>query len=102
MAYDVIVAPLADEELDNILLYMSNDLSNPNAAQRFFYKIKDSIENLETFPNMYPLCELPIFATEHRKIIIDNYVIIYKCDETNKKVYVLRILYGKTEYFNGL
>lgn len=102
MGYNLIITPSADKDLNDIIQYMSNDLSNPNAAKRFYEKVEKSYANLEEFPCMYPLCELPRFSDNHRKIIIDDYVIVYRFDEISGTNYIIRVLYGKVNLLNSL
>lgn len=102
MGYNLIITPSADKDLSDIIEYMSNDLSNPNAAKRFYEKVEKSYDNLEEFPCMYSLCELPEFSDNHRKIIIDDYVIVYKFDESSGEISILRVLYGKVSLLNEL
>ena len=35
-----------------------------------------------------------------RRMVIGNYIAIYTIDEKNKKVYILRIIYGGSDYKN--
>lgn len=39
---------------------------------------------------------------EYRKLIINNYVAIYRIDEENKVVYIIRIVYGGRNYLNEI
>ena len=34
----------------------------------------------------------------YRKLVIDNYIVLYEVDENYKQVVVYRIIYGKTDY----
>lgn len=39
---------------------------------------------------------------EYRRIVINNYVIIYTVDEENHKVYIVNIYYGRSDYLAKL
>lgn len=48
---------------------------------------------------MYEACrDLRLRAKEYRKAVIRNYVLIYKVDEKNRTVLLLRFFYGKQDY----
>lgn len=63
--------------------YIYYSLQNPIAARHFLNKIKKQISTLQYFPEMYP--KLCIGKNENlRKMLIGNYVIIYKVDNFNR------------------
>ena len=49
---------------------------------------------------MYPLCSEPLDALGYRKIVIENYILIYSVDEKSETVNLLRSFYGKRKYIN--
>lgn len=61
-------------------------------------KIEQSILKLEQNP--YSCIEVHIkpHNNVYRKLVIDNYVVLYEVDETYKQVVIYRVLYGKRDY----
>ena len=48
---------------------------------------------------MYEACrDLRLCAKGYRKAVIRNYVLIYKVDEKDQTVLLLRFFYGKQDY----
>ena len=67
------------------------------SAEKITDKILDTLEKLGDFPYMGAQHSDPELARlEYRKVICDDYVCIYKIIEN--RVYVYRILNGKTDY----
>lgn len=96
--YDLIFSPEFVKDLNNTFEYILLTLSNELAAKKLMKEIDDSIMNLQTSPEMYPLSGEPLDALGYRKIIIKNYIIIYSIDKKNSNVYLLRCFYGKQNY----
>lgn len=99
MAYKIDITPLADQDLDEIVSYISGTLENPIAAASFLDEVESCYGNLEKMPFMFEECRDPqLKALGYRRAVIKNYVMVYRVDETGKTVYVLRFFYGAREY----
>ena len=99
MGYKLIETRLASQDLDNILEYMAVRLQNPAAASAFADAVEQCYSLLEHTPLMYEVCrDLRLRAKGYRKAVIRNYVLIYKVDEKNRTVLLLRFFYGKQDY----
>lgn len=86
----------AGRELEKILEYISEDLCNPSAATAFAKKVFENIDTLCAFPDRGALVENEFVADKSvRRLVIDNYLLYYKSDESAKRVDILRIVYGK-------
>ena len=82
--YEVILTTQAKMELNNIYKYISNFLFAPKAAQKFIDKFKTSILRLEHLPKSCSIISEDINSKyEYRKLIINNYIVIYSIDEEN-------------------
>ena len=57
--------------------------------KRFTSKLKKYISNLRENPYMYPVYSE---NTDYRRMIIDNYIVLYKIFEDVKKIKIFRIL----------
>lgn len=99
MAYKVVETELAVQDLNGILEYISVSLSNPTAASAFADEVEKCYAGLERMPLMYEQCQdVQLCALGYRKAVIKNYLLIYKVDEAEKTVYILRFFYGRQNY----
>lgn len=95
------LSPLAISDLQEIKAYISDDLSNPIAANRVINQIIDDYTLLETSPEMgAPLSAKINIATDYRYLVSGKYIVFYKTDK--EYVYISRILYGVREYIRIL
>ena len=96
--YEIVVTDIAREELEEIYDYIYNNLSNENAANKLMDKIEQAIFTLEENP--YKCVEIHIRQSNdvYRKLIVDNYIVLYDVDEEYKQVVIYRAIYGKRNY----
>lgn len=99
MEYKVVITKPAEQDLDDIVSYMVHDLAAPKAASDFLDAVADCYTNLAQMPGMYALCSNPSLNARHyRKVVIKNYILIYRFDESEKTVFILRFFYGGRDY----
>ena len=99
MAYKLIVSKEAHRDIDEISGYIACELKNPKAAISFLDDVEESYRFIEDNPFMYSLCDDRWLRKEgYRKIPIKNYLIIYRVNETQKYVFVVRVIYGPRDY----
>ena len=97
--YKLVVTELAHQDLDSIISYIAIQLMNPTAASDFLYEVDKCYGYLKSNPVMYSKCNDSRLEKEgYRKAVIKNYILVYKVDESNKTVIVLRFFYGAREY----
>ena len=60
--------------------------------------IRDSVKDLKEFPFSCPVCENQSSENERRKLIVNNYIIIYEVNEQNKTVTLLNCVYARSDY----
>ena len=96
--YKIEYLETALDDIKEIVLYISNNLSNPKAAYTLAEKIVEKADTLSTFPYGRPVYN-PIRQLEHeyRTIFIDNYTLFYWIEEENKKVIIARVIYSKRD-----
>ena len=86
----------AEQDLDEILHYISVDLVNPTAAQNLGRKVFEKIDMVRTFPESGAPVDNEFLADKTvRKLPVDNYVIYYKAHYEEKVISIIRIIYGK-------
>ncbi len=92
--YEVKITPKAIQELDCIYDYIANDKLAPEHAKGQVDRIKTAILNLDTFPQSHQERNEGRYAGKgYRQLLIDNYITIFRIDETHKTVYVVTIQY---------
>ena len=99
MAYRLIVSKEAHKDIDDIVHYIAGELSNPGAAAGFLDDIERSYRAVVNNPRMYSLCnDGRLHKDGYRKIVIKNYLILFRIDDEEKTVLVSRIIYGGRNY----
>lgn len=94
--YNYILTELALEDLDGILQYISEDLSNKQAAQNFGRKVFETIDTIREFPKSGMFVDNEFVSDKTvRKVQIDNYLLYYNVVDSQNMLYVLRIVYAK-------
>lgn len=98
--YRVDVSAPAQSDLNDIIRYISAQLTAPVSAYHLMEIFEEALMSLSDLPQRYPLIEDELLLQlGYRKIIVKNYVIFFSVDEANKVVNVERILYGRRDWF---
>lgn len=96
----VVYAPLAQQDLDDILTYIAEDLASPIAAVDTVTSVLDRVDLLATFPESgTPLSSIYPITTGYRFVRIGNYLAFYRYE---KDVYIDRVLYAGSDYLKTL
>ena len=86
----------AEADLDEILSYISIELSNPEAAASFLKDLLAVIASICSVPKIGRIVENEFLPNrEIRKSLVGNYVLYYLPDAVEMTIYILRILYGR-------
>ena len=88
--YEIIYKRQARDEFDKIYLYIKERLKEDKIAQKTIDKIRGKISSLRYFPYAHKLLR-KTGNFEYRKLIIKNYIIIYKINLNQKEVNILHI-----------
>ena len=92
--YKVKVNPRAIRDLDNIYEYIASEKLAPENAKGQVERIKESILGLDTFPQSHQERNEGRYAGKgYRQLVIDNYIAIFRINESQKTVYVATIQY---------
>lgn len=90
-------------EIDEICAYISDNLKAPNAAKRLREKVIYNVLLLEKSPMMFEKIEkMSKTKRQYRRIVINNYVILYTIDKQEKNIYIAHIYYGGRNYIEDL
>ena len=87
------------DEIREIYKYISETLIEENAAIRLMRKMRDKVMDLKDSPEIF--AKIPKKGRrneEFRKIVVDNYVILYTIDEKKKIIYISHMYYGRKNY----
>ena len=102
--FTVNLTPEFQNELDTIyfnLLFTNHSLKK---SKSFFYEVRKSVLNLNIFPERYPrLSNYRKNKDENiRKLLLNNYVIIYRVEKELSQVFVLHIFHCNQNYIDKL
>lgn len=101
--FSIKVSPIASEDLDSIYTYIANELFNENAANNVLSQIESSILRLKHFPFSGPVVNDEILKLKgYRKLVIDHYIVFYLVYELEKQVVIMRVLYGRRDFYDIL
>lgn len=97
--YNLEYLPLARQDLMEAVGYISHKLGNPAAAYRLAEELTQAGENLRTFPYTCPIyhANRPL-QHEYRKLLVQNFLMFYWVDETQKRITVARVVYARRDY----
>ncbi|MCL2412354.1 MAG: type II toxin-antitoxin system RelE/ParE family toxin [Treponema sp.] len=87
MKYNVRFSPFAKEDKKEIKIYLSKFYTE--TPRRFTTALKEYINNLKNNPYIYP--EYPE-NTDYHRMFVNNYVVFYKINDTEKQIDIYRIL----------
>ncbi len=93
----------AEQDLLDIEYHIFVDLCNPQAAQRISEGILNTVDSLAEYPERHPLVDDELLRRVGiRMTYFDNYNIFYYHNKEDNVVYIIRILYHKTDWMNIL
>ena len=101
--YKIQLSIKAKNDLKEIVLYIKNELKEPAIANRYTNLVKREIQKLEYFPQKFAIIDDDIIKDLNiRKININNYIVFYTIDDEVKRVNIVRILYGASDWLSKL
>ena len=101
--YRLIITELAQQDLDDIVYYITYNLANPAAAGSFLDEVEKCYGHLKRNPLIYAKSNDKRLEKEgYRKALIKNYILIFKINEEQKTVIVYRFFYGPRDYIKLL
>ena len=92
--YKVNLLKVAYMDIDNIYRYIANEKLDPENAKAQVDRIKEAILGLEFFPYAHQDRLIGRYSSkDYKQLLIDNYVAIFRIDETEKTVLVVTVRY---------
>ena len=97
--YSLEFLPSAMRDMVEIVQYIAVELKNPIAANNTADELAEAAESIPSFPYANP-AYIPIRPLKHeyRKLIVKNYIMLYRVDEARKLVTVSRVVYARRDY----
>ena len=95
------LSPVADKDLTDIEEYISEELSDPQAAKNTIRSIVEEYEKLANFPELGTDISSALgIKTRFRRLVCGHYHVFYKVDASFISIY--RILYDRRNYIGIL
>ena len=94
--YHIKLYPRAYRDMEEIYRYIAIEKQVPENAKVQTDRIWKVIKNLEIFPDSHQdRLEGKYAGKGYKQLLVDNYMAIYKIDETEKTVYVITVQYQR-------
>lgn len=96
--YEVKITRQAQEQMAEIVDYISNELFGPEAASNLLDKMENSIMSLAEFPERFQLVEEEPWKTEEiHRLVVENFLVYYWINKPEKKVQITAVIYAKRD-----
>lgn len=101
MSYQIVRTDKADEEIREIIFYISNDSGSAEIALSYLEKIEKAIKRLRDFPELGSIPRYRILRKQgYRVLIVEKHLIFYKVNQLEKMVTVYAVFDSRREYRN--
>lgn len=101
--YKIIITPTCSKEINKVYEYINSSLYAEVAAKKLMKKIEDKVQSLKYAPKIHTKIEkCDELERIYRRIVIDNYVMIYTIDEKNMIIYIVHMYYAGSNYLNKI
>lgn len=95
-SYEIKVTKQAYGQMREIVLYIANELSAPEAAENLLNKMQEAVNTLSEMPKRHSLVDEEPWRSESiRKIVVKNFFIYFWVDDKNMRVQVTAVIYAK-------
>lgn len=97
--YSVKLMGRARRDLDGIYAYIAKTLLEPATAISLVEQIEEQILSLNTIPYRCPERKRGAYANRgYRELLVGNYTVIYRIDETERQVIVVTVCYSRSDF----
>lgn len=102
-SYEIIITPDAESDLLEIRDYIAYTLSVPATALNYIRAIRSEIQKLTYMASsIAPVEREPWHSRGVRRIIVRNFYIYYRPDDSAGKVYILNVIYARRDQLKAL
>lgn len=96
--HEVLLSPKALRDLDAVYAYISRVLQAPDTGVALIDNLEAEIFSLEQFPCRCPERNIGSYANRgYRQLLVRNYTVIYRIDETRKQVVIITVRYSRSK-----
>jgi len=101
--YIVKITSQSEEQIQEIISYITHELKSPDAAIHLLDALDDSFASLTHFPQRVPLIDEKSWHTKgiHR-LPVKNFLVYFWIDENNMRVQITAIIYEKRDQLRQL
>jgi len=101
--YRIDVSEPAENDLRDIVRYISAQLLAPMTALKMMDTLEEAITGLAVMPQKCPpVTDERLAMMGYRKLLVKNYIVFFTIDEKSKVVDVERILYARRDWHHIL
>lgn len=98
MSYKVELTPKARKDMDNIFEYIAYDLQSYQNATGQIVRLRKEIDSLNEMPGRFRIYDKKLWRSRNLRVMpVDNFLVFYMIDNTNKIVTVTRVQYGRRD-----
>lgn len=102
-AYEVKITSQAEEQMQEIIHYITHELNAPDAALHLLDALEDAFASLAHFPQRIALVDKePWYTKGIHRLPIKNFLVYFWIDVDNIKVQVTAIIYNKRDQLHQL
>lgn len=95
MAYKLDITKNFNDDLSDVLSYISHKLHSPVAAKHLLINTEEKVSLIHDNPHLYPVHHKEKLAESgYHYAVVSNYLMFYTIDEANKIIHMARFLYG--------
>ena len=91
--YEVVISDSAKEDLEEIYFNISE-----KKQEKLMNQIEENVLRLEQFPYSCTETRVKPHNELFRKLIIEDYIVLYEVDENYKQVTIYNVVYGNSDY----
>ncbi|MBR1552746.1 MAG: type II toxin-antitoxin system RelE/ParE family toxin [Schwartzia sp.] len=96
--YKVGLSDEAKRDLGRISSYILNELKAPQASEAVLADLENAVASLCFSPERIPLAREDIWKKQGvHAMVVRKYLIYFQMDESNHRVNVIRIIYGRRD-----
>lgn len=101
--YKIELLPIAKNDIDNIIYYISHNLNNTTASKKLRDLFINSFDHIVEFPYGTSVYQsIGILKNEYRSYKVKNFLMFYMINEEDKIITIVRVLYQKMDINNIL
>lgn len=95
--------PIAKEDIDEIIFYVSNNLKNKSAARKLANSFIKCANDILKFPyGISVFKQSRKLDNEYRCFKVNNFLMFYTINEKEHIITIVRVLYSKMDFSNIL